>query len=161
MSSPHNQPTTGTASDHWHPLYSDRRPWTQSPFAHAPALPTPSNSSPNYTNRLVWPAGSWVDYLQYWSRTGWNWAQTCHPGHSSSHNCYWQRRAQASAALDRHSGPQAKLTCWMGLWDWDTKKRYFHTNFVHFFEAVNYHTKTTKKTKQNAFHTDLINWHTK
>ena len=48
-----------------------------------------------------------------------------------------------------------------GLWDWHTKKRYFHTNLVHFFEAVNYHTKITKKTKQSAFHTDLVNWHTK
>jgi hypothetical protein len=37
------------------------------------------------------------------------------------------------------------------------KKRYFHTNLVHFFEAVNYHTKKTKKNKQSAFHTDLVN----
>jgi len=26
-----------------------------------------------------------------------------------------------------------------------------------FFEAVNYHAKKTKKTKQSAFHADLIN----
>ena len=32
-----------------------------------------------------------------------------------------------------------------------------NTKFVHFFEAVNYHTKKTKKTQQSAFHTDLIN----
>ena len=37
------------------------------------------------------------------------------------------------------------------------KKRYFHTNFVHYFGAVNYRTKKTKKTKQSAFHTDLVN----
>ena len=54
------------------------------------------------------------------------------------------------------------------------KKQYFHTNFVHFFEAVNYRTKklkrlnrvlftqiqfigTQKKTKQSALHTNLIN----
>ncbi len=48
-----------------------------------------------------------------------------------------------------------------GLWDWHTKQRYFHTNLVHSFEAVNYHTKKSKKTKQSAFHTDLVNWHTK
>ena len=41
------------------------------------------------------------------------------------------------------------------------KTVFIHTNFVYFFEAVNYHTKTTKKTKQSAFHTDLVNWHTK
>jgi len=45
----------------------------------------------------------------------------------------------------------------MGLWDWHTKKRYFHTNFVHFFEAVNYHKKKTKKIEHSAFHTDLVN----
>jgi hypothetical protein len=49
----------------------------------------------------------------------------------------------------------------MGFWDWHTKKRYFHTNSVHFFEAVNFHTKKTKNTKQSAFHTDSVNWHTK
>ena len=38
-----------------------------------------------------------------------------------------------------------------GLWDWHTKKRYFHTNFVHFFEAVNYHTKKTKNTYIELF----------
>jgi hypothetical protein len=37
------------------------------------------------------------------------------------------------------------------------KKRYFHTNLVNFFEAVNYHTKKNNKTKQSAFHTDLVN----
>ncbi len=37
------------------------------------------------------------------------------------------------------------------------KKRVFNTNFVHFFEAVNYHTKKTKKTKQSALHTNLVN----
>jgi len=37
------------------------------------------------------------------------------------------------------------------------KKRYFHTSFVQYFEAVNYHTKKTKKTKQSVFHTDLVN----
>ena len=36
------------------------------------------------------------------------------------------------------------------------KKRYFHTNFVNFFESVNYH-KKNEKTKQSAFHTDLVN----
>jgi hypothetical protein len=36
-------------------------------------------------------------------------------------------------------------------------KTVFPQNFVHFFEAVNYHTKKTKKTKQSAFHTDLVN----
>jgi len=28
---------------------------------------------------------------------------------------------------------------------------------VHFFEAENYHTKKTKKTKQSALHTNLVN----
>ena len=37
---------------------------------------------------------------------------------------------------------------------------YFHTNFVHIFEAVNYHTKKKRKTKQSALHTDLVNRHT-
>ena len=45
----------------------------------------------------------------------------------------------------------------MGLWVWHTKKQYFHTNFVHFFEAVNCHTKKTKKTKQGALHTNSVN----
>ena len=33
----------------------------------------------------------------------------------------------------------------MGLWDWHTKKPYFHINFVDFFEAVNWHTKNKKR----------------
>jgi len=38
------------------------------------------------------------------------------------------------------------------------KKTVFsHKLSIHFFEAVNYHTKITKKTKQSAFHTDLVN----
>jgi len=45
----------------------------------------------------------------------------------------------------------------VGLWDWHTKKRFFHGNFLRFFGAVNYHTKKIKTTKQSAFHTDLVN----
>jgi hypothetical protein len=37
------------------------------------------------------------------------------------------------------------------------KTTVFHTNFVHIFEAVNYHTKKKRKTKQSALHTDLVN----
>ncbi len=32
-----------------------------------------------------------------------------------------------------------------GLWDWHTKKRFFHTSFVHFFGAVSYQTKKLKR----------------
>ena len=35
------------------------------------------------------------------------------------------------------------------------KKTVFSHKLCTFFEAVNYHTKKTKKTKQSAFHTDL------
>ncbi len=38
------------------------------------------------------------------------------------------------------------------------KIRYFHTNFVHIFEAVNYHKKIEEK--HSALHTDLVNRHT-
>ena len=42
-----------------------------------------------------------------------------------------------------------------------TKKRIFQTtNFVHIFEAVNYHTKKKRKTKQSDLHTDLVNKNT-
>ncbi len=37
------------------------------------------------------------------------------------------------------------------------KIKFFHTNFVHIFEAVNYHTKKKRKTAQSALHTDLVN----
>jgi len=37
------------------------------------------------------------------------------------------------------------------------KKTVFSHNLVHFFEEVNYHTKKTKKTKQSALHTNLVN----
>jgi hypothetical protein len=42
-------------------------------------------------------------------------------------------------------------------------RRFFifqHTNIVHIFEAVIYHTKKKRKTKQSALHTDLVNRHT-
>ena len=35
------------------------------------------------------------------------------------------------------------------------KKRYFHTNFVYIFEAVNYHTQK-KKDKHSALHTNFF-----
>jgi hypothetical protein len=44
------------------------------------------------------------------------------------------------------------------VYEIDTQKNgHFTQTFVHIFEAVNYHTKKKRKTKQSDLHTDLVN----